>query len=467
MVSLASCSRSTMSNTLSSKYRNEDVSARLQYMVNAMGEGDTLKIDQGEYLLSKVIQISGRSNLTIIANNATLRTMDGAPVNKAHSILSIYNSKNISIEGLTCDGNRDTRIPKETFAHAVMIIDSDDITFDHMSVINSVVDGYYVASSKPDDLSYISKRINFIECNAIGSYRNGLSIINGHDIMVDGGSYSESKGTSPQAGIDVEANANSYIPGSRNIVFKNVHLEDNSGWGILVSQKGSPENINIEECIFQNNLGGIKHTGSKSIINNNDLMNCDFGIESIRYAGYNEDHNILVGNTIEDCVVGIKYSGYGGLIEGNTISNCSEKGIHLNGNTKDYTQVIISKNVLDNAGLESIYAFNFKEANVIGNTIKNSKGLGVYMAYGKLLIEDNVFENLVHGINLIGSNTQVESNTFIEIKNRIAEFTERKGHPSSGRFDKNTIISSSKISDDQVVIAAKKVVLGNNLKKKR
>jgi hypothetical protein len=120
------------------------------------------------------------------------------------------------------DGNRANRSPAEASAHNILIKGSHDFSFSEVNSVNAVTDGFYLGASDPADPSTYTNNGLFLNCRADNGFRQGISIINGANIQVIGGAYTNTHGTKPEAGIDIEANEGTAVPGNYNILVKGV-----------------------------------------------------------------------------------------------------------------------------------------------------------------------------------------------------------------------------------------------------
>src|SRR5262249_19141703 len=158
----------------------------------------------------------------------------------------IDNANHFAVTDLTFDGNRANRSPAEVWAHNVILEDANNFSFSQVNSINAVVDGFYLSASNPSDRSTYTQNGLFLNCRADNGFRQGMSIINGENIQVIGGAYNNTHGTAPAAGIDVEANSGTTVPGNHNILIRGVTFTGNDGYGIQLDPMGQPTNITVE-----------------------------------------------------------------------------------------------------------------------------------------------------------------------------------------------------------------------------
>jgi hypothetical protein len=275
----------------------------------------------------------------------------GAPVAWRYYVLHFARCADFTVRDLTLDGHREHRAPREVDAHNVMLVSSRRFAFLGVRSINAVTDGYYVSASDRADPGTYASDGAFVNCSADLGYRQGMSIINARRIKILGGSFSRTNGTPPQAGLDVEANPGSALPGNSNIIVFGVTFSGNAGRGIsLGPETERPEDVTIRHCRFTENAGGgILSTGTRvSILDNlfEDFNASDEGVvrlatkatgNLVRGNVFRRIHmttpaphgvveiNFGVGNSVRDNVfedvdrIAIRVRGTGNLVENNRV----------------------------------------------------------------------------------------------------------------------------------------------------
>ena len=118
-------------------------------------------------------------------------------------------------------------------------------------------DCFYVGGGSGDP----SEDVLLFDCVGDNGRRQGLSIVNAVKCHVRGGTYKNTAGTAPQAGIDVESNL---LPGYflSDILIDGAHTENNTGAGLLITPQSmaNPVNIVAVNCTSTNDgglLGGL------------------------------------------------------------------------------------------------------------------------------------------------------------------------------------------------------------------
>ena len=185
------------------------------------------------------ITVSNKSGFRVTGRNATIKATNGMTVAGGWELLVFYQSSNFQVYDLTVDGNRANRTPRETTAHNIVLADSHNFLFQNVRSNNAVTDGFEVRgrTQAEGSTAHYSTDGDFINCQATNSFRIGMNIQNAARIDVRGGSFSDSNGTWPQAGIDFESNAGSASPASYDILITGAEFTYNNGYGVQMDRE--------------------------------------------------------------------------------------------------------------------------------------------------------------------------------------------------------------------------------------
>ncbi|MDF1694607.1 MAG: right-handed parallel beta-helix repeat-containing protein [Saprospiraceae bacterium] len=429
----------------------------LQRAFSTAQSGDTIVLPRGIYTIRQGLLVSDKNDLTILGNGCTIKMADKVGLENKNALLKIKNCTNLSIFDLTLDGNRENRPKAEVFCHALILLNIKGAKLKDISVKNSVVDGVYISTYNPENENQISRDIELTNVNVTNSYRNAMSIIYGYNILVSGGSYSDSNGIAPEAGIDVEANKTFDHPSSKNIVIEGVELSNNNGWGILVSSKGRPHHIQLYNNIVDDCGGGIKHTTIESVIKGNHISYCNRGMDVFRYHGRPIDNNQIINNNISNCGTGLKYIGFGGLIEGNTITDCKEYGIELRGNSEMETKVSAIENTVKNIEGKGIYSRHCSYATISDNKIITTSEEGMILMNGEQIVKNNILKENLISIYSVGSNSIIEGNTISDYGKVAIRMKDSGRGLARGKISKNKIAEIE--SKSKLDVRSKNVII--------
>jgi hypothetical protein len=206
------------------------------------------------------IKFANKSNFAILAEGATIKVKNGEPVRGNHEILYFENCTDFVVSGLTVDANRATRTPAEVGAHSIVIANGCARgTFRDCVSKNAVVDCWIVyttgiASTRPTD-------IVMDNCVGDNGWRQGLSIINSIRFTVLGGRYTNTTGSMPQCGIDIEPDAG--VLNNDDTIIDGADLRGNAGFGLQIGGPTDKNNrVIVRNITGANNAEGLILAGA-------------------------------------------------------------------------------------------------------------------------------------------------------------------------------------------------------------
>lgn len=383
--------------------------------------GENCILVKGTYTLDRGIQLLDKANIQFEGSGSTLIMNSKSPVRNGYCIFNLRDCKNLSFSNFALDANRQGRGCAESYAHSFIMAGCQFINLSNTTIENSVADGIFLAAGTERDSSTFCKHILISNVNITNSCRNGISIINAYDVTVSGCNILNSNGLSPEAGIDVEADTEDPFPSNRNITIESCYFSQNRGCGIMTSQKGSPENIQITNNKVDKCKIGIFVASKLTDVINNEVDDCELiGIQSIRYDHYPADQNQIALNTVAHTEIGIHYCGEGGLIKSNKINECYKTGIWLNGNTVNNTSVDLDKNTISDVNDFGIYAINFGSIDVKRNRISNAQKEGISITNGISVVDSNFIQFSKLGASITGSRCQFTANEIVDCETGIS-----------------------------------------------
>ncbi|NLU30582.1 MAG: right-handed parallel beta-helix repeat-containing protein [Bacteroidales bacterium] len=167
---------------------------------------------------------------------------------KGYEMLMISNVINVEIYFPNLEGDRKRHQGKEgEFGFPIRIAGSENITVHYGKITDSWGDGIHISDHyrkpyKNEKLSqplvwgiYVSKRSKNISIHNVwidNCRRNGISVISVDNLLIDGCLISNTNGTNPQSGIDLEPNGDYNI--LKDIRLNNIKTFNNRSGGIIV-----------------------------------------------------------------------------------------------------------------------------------------------------------------------------------------------------------------------------------------
>lgn len=201
-----------------------------------------------------------RSDLELVFEKGVeLQALRGDFLDTNASLISGSNVRNVSVTG---QGGVVLRMWKEDYQkppyrpaewrHTFNFHGAEDVTLSGLELRESGGDGIYLGTTAGKGCKHITIR----DVRCIGHHRQGISIINAENLLVEDCAFTLTRGTAPQAGIDFEPND----PTERlkNCVLRRCVFDQNAASGILfalgrMDASSEPLSIVIEDCESRGN----------------------------------------------------------------------------------------------------------------------------------------------------------------------------------------------------------------------
>lgn len=219
--------------------------AAIQAAINAAA-GKTLYINAGTYITR---QLNLVSDLTIVFDpSAVLQAAVGYTATEC--VMRLTSISNVVIHG----NHANIVMNKAEYTtgeqrHGIRLVTCSNVTINDLHVSDTGGDGYYIGSA---DSASACTNVYLNNCFSDNARRNGLSIVSGDGVYINGGEYSNTNGTSPQFGIDIEANGSGESLKNINIIGVTTKNNALGGIQVVLEQNGSTTtnnvSINIADC---------------------------------------------------------------------------------------------------------------------------------------------------------------------------------------------------------------------------
>lgn len=193
----------------------------------ALDQAGTIKFPAGTFVVRPLFL---RSNTTLILDPKTV-LLAQAGYQRLDSLLNFHSVDKVNVFANNatikmqkaeyikqeCPANSSTCKPFHSeWRHGVSLNSSNDIFIQNLISKDSGGDGFdingFTTTSDSKDPAVIerqrapSKNVTLDHCTAENNFRNGLSIVDCQNCLINGGSYNNTKGTAPEFGIDIEPN---------------------------------------------------------------------------------------------------------------------------------------------------------------------------------------------------------------------------------------------------------------------
>ena len=217
--------------------------AAIQAAIDAVVAGGTVLVPEGTYMVSTLPRENLRLKSDMVLKLAPRAVLKAIPSNENRvALLRVSNASNVIIIGGTLQGQRDKLKEARGLGMGLRI----DNASSKISVLNTTAndmwgDGFYIEDARDVTLCGVT---------ASNNRRQGLSIIQGDNILVKYSLFQTTNGARPGAGIDLEPDER--VQAIDNIRIQSSRFLDNAGPGILINgKKGPVSNVEITRNVFR------------------------------------------------------------------------------------------------------------------------------------------------------------------------------------------------------------------------
>jgi polygalacturonase len=220
-----------------------DDTAAIQAAIDTVATGGTVLIPDGTYLVSTLPRENLRLKSGMVLKLAPHAVLKAIPSNeKRVALLRVSNASNVTIIGGTLQGQRDKLKDARGLGMGLRIDNaSSKISVLNMTANDMWGDGFYIEDASD---------VTFCGVIADNNRRQGLSIIQGDNILVKYSLFQNTNGERPGAGIDLEPDE--HAQAIDNIRIQSSRFLDNAGPGILINgKKGPVSNVEITRNVFR------------------------------------------------------------------------------------------------------------------------------------------------------------------------------------------------------------------------
>lgn len=234
----------------------DDTKALQRAIDRASVAGGVVVVPDGVYLVDAVKGVRLKSDVVLkLSENAVIKAAPNGSTN--YSILRIENASNVAIIGGVLLGERYQHQGKKgEWGMGVSLAAATNIIIKNVVSKDNWGDGFYIGGN--------SKDVSFCSVVADGNRRQGMSIISGENILVANSSFMNTKGTAPQAEIDIEPDAKEMV---RGVKIVNSKFWNNSGAGIASYAAFGPAQVSIFDIEVNGNMVAENNNSGISIFN--------------------------------------------------------------------------------------------------------------------------------------------------------------------------------------------------------
>jgi hypothetical protein len=206
----------------------DDTSALNAAIASLGSEGGTLWLPAGVYLVDPTKGIRLTDNITLLLDNAA--TLRAIPVSAGnYSIVSAVGARNIAVIGGNIVGERGGHLGTTgEWGMGIRIMGCSNIRIEDVQVSDCWGDGIYVGANR---IGNESQNVVISKCASRNNRRQGLSITGCLGATIEDSEFTDTKGSAPESGIDLEPNENLRVV---DVVIRNCYIARNAGYGLLL-----------------------------------------------------------------------------------------------------------------------------------------------------------------------------------------------------------------------------------------
>jgi parallel beta-helix repeat protein len=241
-----------------------------------------------------------------LAPEAVLKATPVAAGN--YGVVHVECARNVQISGGTIIGERDRHLGTTgEGGHGIRIWGSHDVLIDGVRIQDCWGDGIYVGATGwygPGSQKLPSERVTVSKCVSRNNRRQGLSIVSCVGALIEDSEFSDTNGTAPESGIDLEPGANFPVT---DITIRNCIAARNAGYGILVCGNTDISGIVTRVRIENNQCAGNGLAGSFVLRGASECHLTGNVFERNREHGvmfHGTNYNELLSNTLRDNSLG-------------------------------------------------------------------------------------------------------------------------------------------------------------------
>jgi hypothetical protein len=275
-----------------------DDTAAFQAAVNALpADGGTVYAGPGHYMINALKPIQMRSYTRLLMNGATLEVIPNSA--SRYWLVKVWNVHDVRIVGGKMIGDRVKHMGTTgEWGYGINISGSQNVVVKQVNLSNFWGDGIWIGAITTSKSQVRSDYVTVTGVVSSNNRRQGLSIGPAQHVYINNSTFQNSKGTLPEAGIDIEP-----------------------------MTEGVTNTVRLEKNTFSGNNGnGIElhaNISDISIVNNTLTGNRGFGLLSVSgpyvtLTGNNANNNGLAG-------VGVSGTTHDVSITGNTLVSNSTR----------------------------------------------------------------------------------------------------------------------------------------------
>jgi len=399
----------------------------------AAGTLHTIRIPKGTYMISGPdgLHVTKRtSNIKFVLDPATVLRQVPNGFNTPFAIFHLDGTDNITITGGILQGDRkshDYSLPgTHEFGYGICINKSTNIVINGVKITQCTGDSAIIYGVNTSGTYLPSKNIKILNCDLSSARRNNISIVVGHDILIEGNFITDAGindgihgGTAPQMGIDIEGGS---CP-SKVIISNNIFKGNLAGsvWSFNGNYVDIIGNIADTGMGFQNSsnvnivnnvIADMNNTNGTAIVKSTDVAK---PLNAKTMLSIGSKYQIVSQKTIDFKTIGSSDNNVGTWFTATGVGPLSYGDSVLRANEN----IIINNNLLKGFGVGIDISKGTSNILINGNSLVEQATVGIKSASDDVDIVNNKLTKQAIGVRLNdGMNVSIRSNSISKVSNR-------------------------------------------------
>lgn len=280
--------------------KTDDTSAFQAAIAALPAAGGTVVVPPGRYMIDAARAINLRSNMRLqMAPTAELAAIANGL--KRYHVIKVWRADNVEIVGGRIVGERDGHTGSGgEWGYGLNIQASRNVKVTGTHISDCWGDGIWIGALGHGIGATVSTDVTLDQVVCTNNRRQGLSIGPAQRVSVLNSTFSQSNGTAPQAGIDLEPQKQGL---TRDVLIKGCLITGNKGTGLECHHNVS--GLVVRECTIKDNAG--------------------YGVLGVRTSDLWIDNNVIVGNGLAGVAIGKRTRDV--KITGNTLASNSARSL--------------------------------------------------------------------------------------------------------------------------------------------
>jgi len=272
--------------------RSDDTAA-IQAAIDALpAAGGTVRVPPGNYMIDASRGLSLRSNMRLeLAPEAQLTALPNAL--KRYHVVKVWRVENVQIVGGRVVGERDQHQgSKGEWGYGISIQASRNVTVTGTRVANCWGDGMWIGAKGRGPAAQLSTDVTLRNVVSTNNRRQGLSLGPCQRVRIFDSTFSDTHGTAPQSGIDLEPMGQGE---TRDVLIQGCTMTGNKGCGVEMHH--SVAGVVIRRCTIRDNAGyGVLAAQTNNLWVDGNTITGN-GLPGVKLGGHTSDVKIT-GNTL-------------------------------------------------------------------------------------------------------------------------------------------------------------------------